>query len=91
MTASAKGYSSGTATLVIDIEKDFSKLLKFKDPLYIADYPQSGTGDIPLDKLDFDNVDSGTPVEITLKGRYGVKKSMSFYSDKIFSRLRREF
>lgn len=65
LEAAADGLDTGTATLIIEIEKDLGDGPRFKKTLYEAMYPKTGTGNIDLSSIDFDNVDDYSKIIIT--------------------------
>lgn len=64
LKATSDGFKAGNAILVIEIEKDIASAPKFKKVLYQAEYPKSGTGEVALSDLDFDNVIDSTRISI---------------------------
>lgn len=66
LEATADNFKAGTATLVVQIEKDITVGPKFKAAFYQADYPKTATGNIAVDAIDFDNVSDKTKVAISV-------------------------
>lgn len=69
LEASISGFKAGTATLVVEIEKEVSIYPKFTKSLYEADYPTNGKDNIPLDSLDLENVKDKSKVVISVPGK----------------------
>lgn len=73
--ATATDLKTGKATLVLEIEKDASSSIKFKEVLYKADYPTTGTRSIDLgigfeDNLDESNVNIVIDSKLKKSTRY---------------------
>lgn len=69
LEAAFTGFKAGTATLVVEIEKEISTSPKFSKSLYEADYPTNGKDNIALDSLDFENVEDKSKVVVSVPGK----------------------
>lgn len=79
MEATLEGFETGTATLVIQIEKDTVALPKFKEALYEATYNKDGRGNISLKSLAIENVLDESKVVITTVGKYLIQIGIFSY------------
>lgn len=69
MEAKSGEFKTGVTTLVIEIKKYVIVGPKFKKAYYIVEYPQSGTGKIDLNEMEFENVDDANKISISIDSK----------------------
>lgn len=69
LEAKLDGFKKGFTALVIDIKKDMIVGPKFKKAYYQAEYPESGTGNIELNDIEFENVDDTNKISISIDSK----------------------